>query len=356
MLNHLSTAFDPLAAEEEEFKITICADTFVTLLQTITERYESLPQPGHRLQFLDLQVELLDNFRIRLLQLANSADDRKDLMESKVASIANTTYYIENVLLDWGNMLHYLNLYYYKNRLELAKTEMPPPPDDNDSFGPGFEIEMDTVFADTLSLFRHMRRDLLRTLAEAVVHEAKLKAYSYTRERWSTMMYHRDLREFSLTPSACPMFEVLARRLHQLQKSLAVNLFTIVWRYIAQELDNYLFEDLVLYNSFNEGGAMQLKYDVQRNLFPLFSQFSEKPENYFSQLKESCELLNISRGSALLLRETLIALEGATGVEDRRPLALQEVGVYNFTPQMAVQILCRRRVDNPIENRISSID
>lgn len=160
---------------------------------------------------------------------------------------------------------------------------MQPPPDDNDSFGPGFEIEMDTVFADTLSLFRHMRRDLLRTLAEAVVHEAKLKAYSYTRERWSTMMYHRDLREFSLTPSACPMFEVLARRLHQLQKSLAVNLFTIVWRYIAQELDNYLFEDLVLYNSFNEGGAMQLKYDVQRNLFPLFSQFSEKPENYFSQ-------------------------------------------------------------------------
>lgn len=79
------------------------------------------------------------------------------------------------------------------------------------------------------------------------------------------------------------MFEILARRLHQLQKSLTSKLFTIVWRYIAQQLDMYLFEDLVLDSKFSDGGALQLKFDVTRNLFPLFSQFTEKPENHFTQ-------------------------------------------------------------------------
>lgn len=42
---------------------TISADMFITLLQTIMDRYEALPQPGHRLQFLELQLDLLDDFR-----------------------------------------------------------------------------------------------------------------------------------------------------------------------------------------------------------------------------------------------------------------------------------------------------
>lgn len=57
-------AFAPVASDIDEMKITVCADMFVTLLQTIMERYEALPQPGHRLQFLELQLELLDDFRL----------------------------------------------------------------------------------------------------------------------------------------------------------------------------------------------------------------------------------------------------------------------------------------------------
>lgn len=62
----------------------------------------------------------------------------------------------------------------------------------------------------------------------------------------------------------------------------------------------------------------------------------------FFRLIETCVLLNISKGSALLLRETLQALEGATGVEDIRGKALAEIGVNNFTPKLALNILNRR--------------
>lgn len=95
--------FQPIISETDDLKITACADMFVTLLQTITERYEGLPQPGHRLQFLELQLELLDDFRIRLLQLVHA--ESTDVVDSKIPMIANTLYYVENVLLDWGAML-----------------------------------------------------------------------------------------------------------------------------------------------------------------------------------------------------------------------------------------------------------
>lgn len=41
------------------------------------------------------------------------------------------------------------------------------------------------------------------------------------------MKVGKDLRSLSLTPSACPCLEVLAKRLHQLQKKLQTKLFII---------------------------------------------------------------------------------------------------------------------------------
>lgn len=63
-----------------------------------------MPQPGHRLQFLELQIELLSDFRLRLIQIFN-AEEGDDYMETKVLDIANTLFYIESVLVDWGSTL-----------------------------------------------------------------------------------------------------------------------------------------------------------------------------------------------------------------------------------------------------------
>ncbi|KAL3270463.1 hypothetical protein HHI36_021010 [Cryptolaemus montrouzieri] len=328
-----SEPFAPLTSNTEELKVTVCADAFMTLLKRITDRYESLPQPGHRLQFLQLQLELLDDFRVRLIQIANAEEG--NVIESRVPMIANTLFYMENVLIDWGSMLFYLNLFYHKMQLEntplLIETS-------NQTVG----YEAESVFAETLSLYGHMRQDLLSTLSEHVLTEVKNKSDNYRRDSWSKMKFKNDFKTLSLTPSACPMFEVLAKRLHKLQKTLATKLFSLVWKSIAQQLDTFLFEDLILENRFSESGALQIKYDVQRNLFALFSEFTERPASHFTQLTESINLLNLSKGSAILLRETLLQLEGATGVEDTRGKMLEDVGVVNFTPKMAVTILNHR--------------
>ncbi|KAK9882088.1 hypothetical protein WA026_018934 [Henosepilachna vigintioctopunctata] len=340
-LSTLESSMEPFSAltsnEEEDMKVTVCADAFMTLLKRITDRYESLPQPGHRLQFLDLQLELLDDFRVRLIQIANAEEG--NVIESRVPMIANTLFYMENVLVDWGNMLHYLNLYYYKVELENITSTAPSLNDVTDSVA---AFESESVFTEILSLYAHIRRDLVSTMSECVINEIKSKSRNYRRELWSKMKVNKDFKSLSLTPSACPMFEVIARRLHQLQKNLASKLFSIVWKSIANQLDTFLFEDLVLDNRFNDSGARQLKYDIERNLFPLFSQFSDRPASHYPQLMSSITLLNLAKGSALLLRDTILQLEGATDAEDTRGKMLQDVGVTNFTPKMAVTILNQR--------------
>lgn len=170
--------FHHLISNMEDFKITPSAEMFITLLQTITERYESLPQPGHRLQFLDLQLELLDDFRVRLLQLLHEEND--DDATYRTALIANTAHYVEDVLIDWGSMLHFLKLYYYQSQLEGLPT--------NDLFKEGADmgllsdVETETVFANILSLYRHMKKDLLFTLVENVVEQFQRRSKRYRHE------------------------------------------------------------------------------------------------------------------------------------------------------------------------------
>lgn len=80
-------------------------------------------------------------------------------------------------------------------------------------------------------------------------------------------------------------------------------------------------------------------------LFNTFIKFS------IFRVLEAINLLNITKGSALLLRDTLLALEDATGVEDTRGKTLKEIGVNKFTPKMAVKILNQRMDITP--NRLA---
>ena len=69
----------------------------------------------YRLQFLDLQLELLDEFRVRLLQLARQ-DKFQELFVSKsspnISPILNTLAAIVNVLDDWADLpVQFINLY-----------------------------------------------------------------------------------------------------------------------------------------------------------------------------------------------------------------------------------------------------
>lgn len=97
---------DSLEAEDD-VRLTECGEGFLQMLLAITDRYKILPQPGHKLQFLDLQLELLDEFRIRLLQLAGQSKFHElfaNRSSPNISPFLNTLTAVINVLDDWADL------------------------------------------------------------------------------------------------------------------------------------------------------------------------------------------------------------------------------------------------------------
>ncbi|XP_041977913.1 RAD50-interacting protein 1 [Aricia agestis] len=95
------------------------ADWFVTLLKTIEDRYAALPQPGHRLQFLELQLELVEEWRVRLTQLLGAAAQELSAGGSPpLPAIVNAAHHTRAVLVQWAHSLHYLQLHYYRRQFQ----------------------------------------------------------------------------------------------------------------------------------------------------------------------------------------------------------------------------------------------
>ncbi|KTG47582.1 hypothetical protein cypCar_00019461 [Cyprinus carpio] len=203
-----------------------------------------------------------------------------------------------------------------------------------------------SLFEALLALLERLRGDMLGRLLDAVMRDVKEKAQPYCKDRWISLPSQNDQATMSLSSSACPMMLCLRDHLLQLQQMLCLPLFQTFWQGLAERLDNFIYEDLILYNHFNEGGVAQLQYDMTRNLFPLFGHYCKRPENFFKHVKEACIILTLKVGPALLLCDMLKQSEEDEGILNHQQpspeSALNELGVYKLAPS-DVQILLNLR-------------
>lgn len=323
----------------DELKSPDCAETFMTLLLVITERYRSLPCPRAQLSFLALQKELVDDFRIRLTQVMK--EESRQPLSPRYCAILNAANYISTVLSDWGDNVFFL-------QLQHAAVSV-----GEDILGPLGATETgrlasleQSLFEALLALLERLRGDMLGRLLDAVMRDVKEKAQPYCKDRWISLPSQSDQATLSLSSSACPMMLCLRDHLLQLQQMLCLPLFQMFWQGLAERLDSFIYEDLILYNHFNEGGAAQLQYDMSRNLFPLFGHYCKRPENFFKHVKEACLILALKVGPALLLCDVLKQSEEDDGLLNHHQpspeSALNELGVYKLAPS-DVQILLNLR-------------
>nr|CAG4650082.1 EOG090X04F1 [Sida crystallina] len=303
---------------EDDVRLTECAEGFLQMLIAITERYKPLPQPGHRLQFLDLQLDLLDEFRIRLLQLARQ-DAFLDIQLStkttpNMCTILNTVAAIINALDDWSDSLLFLQLYSHKIQTESVERQAAQAMNSSETiFLPSLraqaqsneDVAEGSVFEGIMALLKRMQEDLLRKVVEAVMLEVKAKSQPYRLDKWAALPNPEAYIQPSLSPTGSAMLQAVAFGLQWLQKSLASHLFRDAWQELAAQVNEFLLEELILQRQFNDGGTAQLCYDIQQNLIQLFSQFTKYPESYFRELKDACTLLRLPRPINLLLIDTL---------------------------------------------------
>lgn len=71
------------------------------MFKFFTDRYKYLPSPDHRLKFLGMQLELLEDFRIRLVQVMKEVTH--DSLGDTFCAIFNAVHYITEVLREWCN-------------------------------------------------------------------------------------------------------------------------------------------------------------------------------------------------------------------------------------------------------------
>jgi len=363
----------------DEMRVTECAESFMMLLLTITERYKVLAGAAHRLQFLNLQLELIDDMRVRLLQLLKS-EPSDSTTDSHYCAILNTVEYITVVMKEWSDLPFFLQLQYYrlqfeslqmslslrkKNKMENNQREVDQAGDavesidlvqdnitslqdealsslEEDFSDDKIDYIVGTVFSDILSLMDRMVTDMEGVLVEHVMFEVQARSMSYRKEKWFSLPLPNKLTGGgNMSSSGCPMLSVLKYHLHSLHNQLAVPLFLNVWQSIAKKLNTFLFNEVILVNKFSEGGAAQLNIDVTRNIFPIFGEFTQKPAIYFKETKESCTLLTLKPATALLLREVLESGDDKNGINEPVDVkqALSEQGISKLSPEQALTIL-----------------
>ncbi|XP_055534418.1 RINT1-like protein [Wyeomyia smithii] len=301
-------------ANLDDMKIPKCADQFIRLLDAIRERYCALPQPGQQLQFLELQLELIDNFRRRLVQLHNSPG--ADNVSS--TKILNAINYITSVLREWGENVHYLHLHAAL-------------------YGPDAD-EVSSVFDKTTDELEHWQRSLVKDLSTRVVDEVRAKSRPYRHDHWPTMNQLDTKETFMLSTSASEMFQTVVNHLHQLESELSANVFSLVVRLIALQLDEWIIDEMVMNTKFSTGGAAQFQFDMTRNLFALFGQYARKPNLLFKRIHDACLLLVLPLGSAMLLHDAL----GKEQSEETIASTLKEFGILILNKKMILEVLERR--------------
>ena len=136
--------------------------------------------------------------------------------------------------------------------------------------------------------------------------------------------------------------QVLTQCLQRLRRQLSGAVFDSVWRGLASQLCDYLYDELVMANRFNEGGAAQLRFDLGDNLLAVFTELGDgggggrQPSVVFRPLLSAAALLTLPTGSALLLLDTI------KEAPETAHTAVAEAGAPGLTPEEAQEVLVRR--------------
>lgn len=301
-------------SNEEKLKIPRCSDQFIRLLDAIKERYSNLPQPRHRLQFLELQLELIHTFQRQLMELLD--DPETDV---NTVQVLNALNYVIFVLSEWGESVHYLHL--------LTALH-----------GPNL-TEANSVFQEVIKELEKYQEKLLKVLANRLVSDVKARSMAYRHNTWNEMLDVESRPHLILSTTAGAMFQQLVTLLHELENELSENLFQVCVRMVAKRLDDYLMDSMVMVTKFSTGGAKQFHFDMTRNLFPLFGLYARNPVQLFKSLNDACQLLVLPYGTASLLYDTMMKNKP---MSEASMAALREIGIIYLEPVTAFETLERR--------------
>ncbi|KAH9633445.1 hypothetical protein HF086_004159 [Spodoptera exigua] len=370
-----------------------------------------IPRAADWLNFLELQLELVEEWRIRLTQLLSAGLDSlhvdsflsADATSHPVTAVINAAHHTMTVLLQWAHSLHYLQLHFYRRQfhnftqqqhhdeefseettdtdytesddtpvkknkeisaqalslmevelqaknlalsevsrrnslvVELNQYDITMPianPAVAEPLTGEDEAEEAGVFAEAPALLARLRDSGLASLAEHILLEFKAGLKDYKRQNLVVV----EQLALCVSSSLCRPLAALCARLARAAHALAPPLTARLRAHLADIVDNYIFEEIVLESWFNTGGTMQFTYDVTRNLVPAFAPPNKVATEVYQlpRLLEACKILNLDYDDARRLRACLTKQSAAA--EEH----LDNHKIRFITPAQVLQILNQR--------------
>ncbi|CAG2174733.1 unnamed protein product, partial [Oppiella nova] len=286
----------------DELRICECGDNFVLMLQSITNRCSLFTDNSLKYSFVRLQLDILDDFRLRLIQLIHTSDQSWPHSQQYFA-IINTFNYLIVVLNEWKILPFFVQI--------------------SETYSPN-----ETVFDPIIGLFQHVLNEFILQIKTLFLSEFRDKLQAYQSTKWFCLKSIDNC----LSPNASQLLHFISTNLVSLQKSLSNTLFDTILHEMADQINRSLLEDVILKNSFNEFGAKQMDYDISVGLLSVFRLYITRPQLHFATLNEALKLLNLERGTHLLLKDILVDDRNNTDAK----VALKEMHISSISPHLAL--------------------
>ncbi|CAG8435099.1 3053_t:CDS:10 [Scutellospora calospora] len=403
---------------EDEFRPTKSSGKLTNLLELITSRYKLLPMFHNRIRFLvDIQAELLMSYAKRIDSAVDAFE--KSISYSFVRSVPSTASadgkshsgiedlkrlcrwlnsagFVSRTIKEWGEDSFFLELWHEVTLRASRNTGSSPflSPTSSESSDQLQEsssvhkeelitVDEGTVFDDPAGLFdsscEKIQLLIIKNVSKGFFNGSK--AY-YRKNNWSrTDIYNLDPViisqqplfkqaevsassnddkiniEIELSPELYTPLSDLAHSLTFLSNHLPARVFKYLYKEISKEIEDYLWNRILMGNQFSEMGGRQFEVDMEKGLFTIGKRWVQKPENYFRRLKDACILLTIPSSYQItsvvkqnnsIHQKTLsqimrILFDNELESTEIRKM-LESLCVYHLSPKEAKDVI-RRRVE-----------
>ncbi|XP_071745768.1 RAD50-interacting protein 1 [Lepeophtheirus salmonis] len=256
-------------------KVSRCAVKFVILLQCMMDRYRHIGKPKLQMQFIELQKELLEDLRLRFVQI--SREEQNIPTTEKFCLILNSAKHIIYSVSCWSEIPFFMKLECDLDHQDVGLIHNP------------------------LGRLDFVVNDMIRTLGDYVFYEVKAQSRGYVYKNWSFSFPSGD----NVSSESLPMLQTLLSLLNSLYQKLQEDIFSSVADLVFTKMKDLIVNDVILENKFSQSGCQQLVIDIVRGFLPVFSQYYIIDVSCFDSLNDVSVLLELSDANALLLRETL---------------------------------------------------
>uniref|UniRef100_A0A914ZEY4 RAD50-interacting protein 1 n=1 Tax=Parascaris univalens TaxID=6257 RepID=A0A914ZEY4_PARUN len=228
-------------ADLDLHRVPECTDQFIVLIESMTERYRWIRDVDVQARFLELQVLMLDEYRLRLVQISQQLSSP---WEEPFVQLLNSFWYIGCVLEEWNDAEAFLKV----------QTR-------------GANIRLRGIFDDMAEMYRHVWRQRATDMAIAFHQFVRVQLTAYAKLNWFSM---DGTKPTDITPSFCPFLLEIRLLLGRIAASISPDSAFTLYSLLNEKIADALMQ-LIEGTSFNYQGAIQMLFDITSSLLPLLN-------------------------------------------------------------------------------------